>query len=110
MRVAHIELPIAAFAVLSGCCSLNAGIDTREEFVRQRTAQIGKVIDVSTVHSAALRIEALDERTTRHIIGTSASSCTFEYRVNSSSRVVESWHYISRPEGCTANRYYCGAW
>ena len=106
-----LAFAIVAFSTaLSGCCALNAGIDPREEFIRKRTAQVGKVVDVSSVHPAALRTEPFDSETTRYIIGVEGGACLYEYRVSNSSRIVQSWHYISPPEKCTANRYYCGAW
>lgn len=109
MRPMSLGVPVILLSAFAGCCAMNAGIDGREEFVRQRTSQIGKVVDVSSVHPAALQIESLNEQVVRYVIG-SKEHCLYEYRVERTSRVVQSWHYLSAPEKCASNRYYCGAW
>jgi hypothetical protein len=106
--LARAALAFAALS-LSACCTLNAGIDGREEFLRNRQAAIGKTLDISSTHPAMVKTRQADASATIYLIG-QEGYCQFEYEVSSSSRVVKSWRYVSEPAKCTADRYYCGAW
>ena len=78
---------------------VGAGCTSRKEFIRSRNGDIGKTIREAWVPNP-VRIEPIDDQTSRYIFEYKEAGCRFAYTVDNQTKRVLSWQFLSAPDRC----------
>lgn len=100
----------------SGCGSLlNLTYDQHEYFKELRDSEIGKnikdlvgVIPESWKAAGIVEVVKVDSNSTEYRF--TYGECKWTTVVDASTDLVQSWHFVSKPEECEALKYHEGPW
>lgn len=99
----HLNYTVLAL-ILCGCAAINHG---KSYFVRVRDYDVGRSVDLS--YDKPTKIVPHSPTQDKYIYELK-NGCSWAYYVNKTTRVVESWEYISSPEKCELGADWFQPW
>ena len=117
MRIKYFQFLVFIFltSLASGCGSLmNFTYDQHEYFRELRDSEIGKNIDepISEIpeswRSGIIKVDKIDSQNIEYRF--TYSRCSWASMVDTTTKLVKSWRFISAPEECKSLKYHQGPW
>lgn len=92
--------------VLMFCGCAGATLEnSKDRFVNDRNYDVGRNVDLSYAAPAS-QISSYNENQDKYIFENDA--CSWIYYVNKSTKIVESWEYVSLPDRCSTGLDWFG--
>ncbi len=102
---------------MTSCGSvMNLTYDQNEAFIEKRNSEVGE--NISELYnfsqfpekhlSSFLTIEKIDKGNVEYRFVN--LPCSWATIVNSNTKIIKGWRYLSAPEDCKHRKYYQGAW